>query len=162
MLSDDILNSLNWQVNRELYSAYFYMGMATYASSIGWKGIANWFNIQAKEELDHAEKIYIYVNGQGRRVKLKEIEQPPQEFSSATDLFNKTLGHEKKVTKMIGDLVALARQEGDKETENFLQWFVKEQLEEEANASGVLKKISSAGYDKDAIAMVDSQLLKRK
>lgn len=161
MPSENMIGKLNWQVNRELYSAYFYLGMASYAASIGLKGVANWFNLQAKEEVAHAEKIYDYVNQQGVRVELKGIEEPPQDFSSAVDLFKRTLEHEKRVTKMIHGLVELSKGENDKDTEKFLQWFVKEQVEEEESASKVLNKVNAAGEDKAALSEVDNQLAKR-
>ena len=156
MISDKMIKALNHQANRELYSAYLYVGMASYATDKGLKGTANWFTAQMKEELTHAQKIYAYVNQQGSKVTLEPIEEPPQDFSSVTDLFKKTLGHEKKVTGMINDLVALAVEEKDAETEKFLQWFVKEQVEEEATPAGILKEIEGEGETE-----VDSKLAKR-
>jgi len=161
MISKKMIESLNQQINREIYSAYLYLSMAAYASSVGLNGFANWFNVQVKEELTHAEKFYNYVNQQGGRVKLKTIEQPPGDFSSAVDLFQKTLAHEKKVTKMIGDLVNLAKKEKDHATETFLQWFVTEQVEEEANAIENLQKLNLVGKDGNGLLMIDSQLATR-
>jgi ferritin len=133
--------------------------MAAYAATIGMKGVANWFTAQMKEELFHAQKIYDYVSRQGAKVDLEAIEEPPQDFTSVKDLFEKTLAHEKKVTGMIRDLVDLAVQEKDGETEKFLQWFVKEQMEEEATPAGILEKIESKG--EGGISEVDSELSKR-
>ncbi len=156
MISEKMVKSLNHQVNREIYSAYFYLGMAAYAGAAGMKGVANWFTAQVKEELSHAQKIYDYVSQQGVRVALDAIEEPPQDFLSIIDLFEKTLEHEKKVTAMINDLVVLAVEEKDGETEKFLQWFVKEQIEEEATPAGILKKFENKGETE-----VDSELAKR-
>lgn len=162
MLSEKLVEKLNWQVNRELYSAYFYLGMATYAASMGLKGLSNWFDLQAKEEVAHAEKIYNYVNNHGIRVVLKGIEEPPQDFTGARDLFDRTLKHEKRVSEMIDDLVKLSKEEKNKTTEDFLQWFVKEQVEEEEHAGEALEKINKAGEDKEALHRVDEELGKRR
>ena len=159
MISDKMVKSLNHQINREIYSAYFYMGMAAYAASVDMNGTANWFTAQVKEELVHAQKMYDYVNRQGARVALEAIEEPPQDFSSVTDLFAKTLTHEKNVSAMINDLVTLAASEKDAETEEFLQWFVKEQVEEEATPAGILDKLK--GKDEAEIKDVDNELAKR-
>lgn len=163
MLSEKMVRNLTRQMNRELYSAYLYLGMAAYAASMGLKGIENWFLVQAKEEQEHARKFYDYINKQGARVILEDIERPPQNFSSVLDLFEKTLEHEKKVTQLIHDLVKQAKEEGDRETERFLQWFVKEQFGEEANPSKILKDLKSsiAKDEKTGLSAVDSKLAKR-
>lgn len=160
-MNKKMLDSLNQQINREIYSSYLYLSMASYAASLGLKGFANWFNVQVKEELSHAEKIYSYVIQQGERVWLKAIEQPPQDFISSADLFRRTLEHEKKVTKMINDLVNLAGTENDHATQTFLQWFVTEQAEEEENAAKILEKLEGIGKSRDGLIMIDSQLTKR-
>ena len=159
MASDKRIKSINHQINREIYSAYFYLGMASYASFTGKEGVASWFIAQVKEELMHAQKMYAYVNQQGARVMLEAIEVPPQDFSSIVDLFEQTLAHEKKVTAMINDLVALAASEGDSITEDFLKWYVKEQIEEESTPAGILEKLKDA--DEEGIARVDTELSKR-
>ncbi len=161
MLSKKILNDLADQMNKEIYSGYLYMGMATYAASIGLDGFANWFNVQVKEELSHAEKFFYYMTEQGARVSLEEIEKPPQNFKSAHDLFKKTLSHEQMVTKRIHDLVAQARKEKDFATEAFLQWFVTEQVEEESNAGGLLQKLNLIAGDANALLALDAQLAAR-
>jgi len=162
MLSKKMADSLNRQVNRELYSAYLYLSMASFASSIGLRGFANWFNTQVKEEAAHAARLYNYVIEQGARALLADIERPPQDFGSAADLFEKTLVHERKVTGLINDLVALSKEEKDKATGDFLQWFVKEQEEEEESASEALEKVKAAGDNREALMKVDSELAKRK
>lgn len=159
MASGKMIKSLSHQINREIYSAYFYLGMSAYATSIGMNGVANWFTAQVKEELVHAQKMYDYINKQGSRVYLEAIEEPPQDFSSAKDLFAKTLAHEKNVTAMIKSLFDLAVQENDLETKEFLQWFVKEQIEEEATPAGILKKLEEA--DEAGVLAVDKELAKR-
>lgn len=161
MLSEKVVKSLNHQINREIYSAYLYLGMNAYAGSIGLKGFANWFLVQVKEELSHAQIIYNYVNQQGSRVILEAIEVPGQDFSSVKELFEKTLSHEKKVTAMINDLVTIAKLENDYATENFLQWFVKEQVEEESSANDILQKLNLIGDQGNALFMIDNELGQR-
>jgi ferritin len=161
MLSKKTVESLNEQINKELYSAYLYLSMGAYAAHAGLNGVANWFTVQTKEEMAHAEKFYNYVNQQGGRVVLKAIDEPPKQFSSAQDLFGKTLEHEKKVTGLINGLADLARKEKDHATEAFLQWFVTEQVEEEANANELLQKMKLIGKDGNGLLMIDSQLATR-
>jgi ferritin len=164
MASEKMIKTLTRQMNREFYSGYFYYGMAAYASSVGLKGFESWFLGQTKEELQHGHKFYDYISKQGVRVMLEDIETPPQDFSSGLDLFEKTLAHEKKVTGLIHDLVKLAQDENDKETEQFLQWFVKEQVEEEATPSKIIQKIKGAieKNEKSGYSTVDGELAKRK
>ncbi|MCK5767164.1 MAG: ferritin [Candidatus Atribacteria bacterium] len=161
MLSEKMVMKLNYQINRELYSAYLYLSMASYADSEGLSGFANWFKIQAKEEEYHAEKMYNYVNQQGRRVVLEAIEQPQTDFTSIVDLFEQTLKHEKVVTSLINGLVKLAREENDYATESFLQWYVTEQVEEEANPAEMIQKLKYVGKDGRGLLMLDKELAAR-
>ncbi len=158
MISEKMREKLNYQINREIFSAYLYFSMASYASAKGLDGFANWFMCQYKEELFHAEKIYHYVNEQGGKVELQEIEKPEEDFSSVTDLFEKTLAHEKKVTGLIYDLAKLAKEENDFATEAFLQWFVTEQVEEEAEPDNILQKLKMDGKEGNGILMMDKKL----
>ena len=162
MLSKRMLDSLSEQLNKEIYSGYYYLGMSDYAASNGLKGVANWFYRQWQEELEHARKILDYINANRQRAMLRAIDEPPQEFSSAKDLFEKTLAHEKKVTGLINNLVELARAENDKSTEEFLQWFVKEQVEEEETPKGILDDINRAEKDGAGLKAIDNQLAERK
>ena len=161
MISNKLLQALNEQINKELYSAYLYLAMAAYSASIGLNGFANWFSVQVKEELTHAEKFYNYVNQQSGRVVLKAVAQPAQDFSSTVELFKQTLEHEKNVSKIISGLVDLAKKENSYATEAFLQWFVTEQVEEEASATEILQKLNLVGKDGQGLLMVDSQLATR-
>ena len=161
MLSEKMVMKLNYQINRELYSAYLYLSMASYADSEGLSGFANWFKIQAKEEEYHAEKMYNYVNQQGRRVVLEAIEQPQTDFTSIVGLFEQTLKHEKVVTSLINGLVKLAREENDYATESFLQWYVTEQVEEEANPAEMIQKLKYVGKDGRGLLMLDKELAAR-
>ena len=157
MVTENLAQKINYQINREIYSGYLYLGMASYADSLGLKGFSNWFKHQFKEEMEHADKMYDYLNKKGVRVIMEAIEKPPQDFNSAKELFEKTYNHEKNVTKLIHDLSDIAKNENDKESEEFLAWFIKEQVEEEATPKGILGKI-----EKDGIEKVDNLLLSRK
>ena len=161
MLTDKMKEALNKQINGEIYSAYLYLSMSAYSEYIGLKGVANWFMVQYKEEMEHAMKIYSYINSQGGQVKLMAVDQPPTEFESPLDMFEKTLKHEKSVTKRINDLVNLAIEEKDHATQIFLQWFVTEQVEEEANDSDIISKLKLAGTEGNALLMIDKELATR-
>lgn len=161
MISKQMLEKLNYQINREIYSAYLYLSMSSYANFLGLKGIANWFDHQVKEELEHARKFYDYVNDQGERVLTLAIEAPQTEFISIVDLFEKSLAHEKEVTKLINDLMDLAKTEKDFATESFLQYFVSEQVEEEASVNDILAKLKFIDEKSSAILILDANLGKR-
>lgn len=162
MISDKIAKAIQHQLNREIYSGYLYLGMASYADSMKLPGFAHWFKKQFDEEYEHAMKMYDYLQSKGYRVMMENIEAPPQDFFSARELFEKTLAHEKVVTGLIYDLVALAKEENDQDAEDFLQWYVKEQEEEEATPAGILKKIDAEGEIEDGLKKVDVLLAGRK
>ena len=161
MLSERMAEALNRQVNREIYSAYLYLSMSAYSTFKGLKGVANWFMVQYKEEMTHAMKIYDYINDQGVQVRLMAVEQPPTEFGSPLETFEKTLKHEKFVTKCINDLVNVAIEEKDHATKSFLQWFVTEQIEEEANDNDIIAKLRLVGKEGDRLSLIDKELAKR-
>jgi len=154
--------AINEQINRELYSAYFYVGMAGYAASLSLNGVANWFKIQAGEEVAHATKFMNYITEQGGKIVLKAIDAPDQKFTSVASLFEKTLAHEKVVTASIQNLVTLAKKEEDAATEIFLQWFVTEQVEEEANPAEILQKLAIGGKTGSSLLILDGILAARK
>ncbi|RLI72176.1 ferritin [Archaeoglobales archaeon] len=162
MIKDTILEALNKQINAELYSAYLYLSMSAYFESINLKGFANWMMVQAKEEVTHAMRIYDYVVERGGRVKLTAIEQPPTEWKSPLDAFEAAYNHEVKVTQMINELVDLALKEKDHATYNMLQWFINEQIEEEASADEIVQKLKLVGNERSALFMVDRELAQRK
>ena len=162
MLSQKMKEALDEQINKEIYSAYFYLGMSAYAASKGFEGVANWFYVQWGEELRHAKKIFDYVIQKGQKVSLEAIDKPPQDFTSIADLYEKTLAHEKKVTGLINNLVLLAKKENDQNAIAFLEWFVKEQKEEEETPAGILKKINTDGKDGKGLKEIDAELAERK
>jgi ferritin len=161
MISKKMTEALNNQINAELYSAYLYLAMSSYASHNGLPGVANWMNIQAKEEMTHAERFYNYVNSQGAHVVLQAIECPPSDFDSALAIFEQTLEHEQKVTSLINDLANLAVEEKDHATQIMLQWFVSEQVEEEESANDILTKLKLAGEQGGGLFMIDKELAAR-
>jgi len=158
MMNETVTAALNEQINAELYSAYLYFSMSSHASFIGLKGAANWFLVQAQEELSHVQKFHSFLNSRSERVVLTAIAQPPIEFESLTDMFELTLQHEQKVTALIDDLVSLAQDVKDHASEIFLQWFVTEQIEEEENVNEVLSKLKLTGNAPGGLFMVDKEL----
>ncbi|NQT74295.1 MAG: ferritin [Chloroflexi bacterium] len=161
MLSEKMAEALNIQLNKEMYSAYLYMAMSASCTSKGFKGFANWFMVQYQEEMAHAIKFYEYVHSQGNRVKLMAIDQPQIDFDSPLAMFEKTLAHEKFVTGLIHGLVDLAGEENDSTTRDFLQWFVKEQVEEEGTAGNLLDRVKSTGDSDRALMNLDTELAGR-
>ena len=161
MLSERMVEALNIQLNKEIYSAYLYMSMSAYSTYIGMKGFANWFMVQYQEEMMHAMKIYNYINDQCEQVKLRAIEQPPTEFKSPLDMFERTLEHEKFVTRSINELVDLAIEEKDHATNIFLQWFVTEQIEEEGNDNDIIAKLKLVGEEGNGLLLLDKELAAR-
>ena len=161
MLSEKMVEVLNKQINNEFYSAYLYLSMSAYSTFIGLKGFANWFMVQYQEEMVHTMKIYDYVNSHGGQVKLMAIAQPPTEFGKPLDMFEKTLEHEKFITKCINDLVNLAIKEKDHATNIFLQWYITEQIEEEANDNEIISKLKLVGKEGNGLFMIDKELAAR-
>jgi ferritin len=160
-LKKEIFEAINQQINRELYSAYLYMSMGTYVESLGLKGFANWMQVQAKEEFTHAEKFHHHVSERGEQVILKDIEAPPSKWKNPLEMFTAVYEHEKVVTGLINALVKLAREEDDYATEAMLQWFVSEQVEEEASAQEVMDKLAMIGDSKSELFTMDIELAKR-
>ena len=161
-MKERILSALNEQLNRELYSAYLYLSMAAFFDSKGLGGFAHFMKVQAKEEIEHAMKFYEYINSRGGRVELYAIQEPPKDWSSITEAVKAALEHERSVTRAIHRLMDLAREEGDKATEVFLHWFVKEQVEEEKLFSDILQLLKLAGETPQALLMLNARLGERK
>jgi ferritin len=161
MLKENVQEALNEQLNAELYSSYLYLSMSAYFQSVELKGFANWMRVQAQEELMHAMKFYDYVNERGGRVILKEIATPQTEWDSPKAAFEHVYQHEQKVTGLIGNLVELAIKEKDHATNNFLQWFVTEQVEEESSAKEGLEKIKLVGNESSGLLLLDQELAQR-
>ncbi len=161
MISDKMVQHLNAQLNAEFYSGYLYLQMAAYFDEKNLAGFAHWMKIQAKEEFSHGMKIYSYINDRGGKVLLEAVEKPRSDYASVQEIFEQTLSHEQKVTKSIDDLVELAIEERDHATRQYLDWFVKEQVEEEATAAEVLGKVKMA-KDAPSLLMLDHALSQRE
>lgn len=157
-----IEDELSKQVNAELYSAYLYLSMSTYFGSENLSGFASWMKKQALEEAQHADKIMDFIQERGGRVRLAAIEGPKTEWKGPLDAFSDAYMHEQKVTGMINKLVSLSRSEEDYATEQFLSWFVKEQVEEEASADSIVQKLKLIGENKGGLFMLDRELFMRK
>jgi ferritin len=162
MISKTIEAALNRQINREFYSAYLYLAMAAYFENTNLKGFAKWMRVQAKEEQAHGEKIYDYVIARGGKVSLEAIEAPRAKWTSAGMVFEEVCAHEQKVTGMIHALVDLAIKEKDHATFEMLQWFVREQVEEEEHAGEILSQIKMVGDVIGHLFYLDHHLAKRE
>jgi ferritin len=145
MISAKMQEAFNNQINAELYSSYLYLAMSAHFENLSLKGFANWMAVQAQEELAHAMKFYHYVIERGGQVKLGAIGEPVAKWDSPLATFEAVYAHEQKVTGLINNLVKVARDEADNAAEIFLQWFVTEQVEEEASADEVVQKLKLMG-----------------
>lgn len=161
MISTKIGALINEQITKEQYAAQYYLSMSAWFSARDLDGIANYFRVQSKEELMHADKMFDYLNDVGGEIVIGEISQPPHEFADAVDVFVKALEHEKIVTKSIFNILKNANDEGDFATVSFLQWFVNEQVEEEASASQLVTKIKMVSDNPSALYLFDQELAQR-
>lgn len=162
MISRTIEEALNKQINRELYSAYLYLAMSAYFETANMKGFAKWMRIQAKEEQTHAFKFYDYIIARGGKTNLLALEAPKSKWTSAGKVFEEVYAHEQKVTGFINSLVELAIKEKDHATFEMLQWFVKEQVEEEEHVSEILAKIKAIGDVPGHLFYLDHEMGKRE
>lgn len=161
MISQEMQNLLNQQIKKEFYSAYLYLSMVAYLEEQNLKGFANFFRVQVQEERDHAMMFFKYVSHVQGIVKLEQIDQPNVIFNSPLDVFKEAYNHELFVTKSIYSIVDLSLEERDHKTNAFLQWFVNEQAEEEANMDDNIKKLQLIGDDTRGILMIDAELMTR-
>ena len=162
VIKEKMQKALNKQINAELYSSYLYLAMAAYFEAHNLLGFANWMKVQAREENAHAMKFYEYVIERGGKVILTAIDAPDTEWKSSLSAFEAAYGHELKVTELIHDLVRLAQSEHDYATESMLQWFVNEQVEEEASASLIVEKLKLIKEAPNGLFMLDKELGERK
>lgn len=152
---------MNEQINAEFYSAYLYLDFANYYESKGLEGFANWYEVQAKEEQDHAMLMYHFMHNNGENVTLEAVAKPDKTFASLLDPLKAGLEHEKYVTSLINDIYAAAQASNDFRTLQFLDWFVKEQGEEEKNATDLITKMELFGSDPKGLYMLNSELQSR-
>lgn len=161
MLNRKMEKALNDQINAELYSAYLYLAMEAHFTMEGLPGFAAWMRAQTQEEMFHAMKMYDFIHERGGQAVLAAIAKPPGKWKSPVDVFENVLAHEQKVTGLINGLVDLALAEKDHATHIFLQWFVTEQVEEEASAGEVLQKLKLIGKDANGLFVLDRELGQR-
>ncbi len=161
MLKESVLNKLNEQIALEGYSAYLYYAMVGYFETINLKGFSNWMLIQAQEEITHMHRIFTYVYDRGASVTLQQVDQPPAKWESPVACIAETLEHEQMISEKINGCVSLALEENDHSTNAMLQWFVSEQVEEEANADDLLQKLMMVGDNASGLFLLDTELAKR-
>ena len=162
MISPEMEKALLNQLNDEFYSAYVYLAMSAYCSHLEFNGAASWFKLQYEEEHVHATRIYNYLVEQGVQVVLGELAKPPSDYDKLLDVFKASLTHEQSMTARLNDLSDLALKEKDHATYNLLQWFVNEQVEEEATLGGIISKLKLVQDDGYGLLMIDNELGTRK
>jgi len=158
MISNSMAERLNSQINKEFYSAYFYMSMSAHSETANLRGVAAWFMAKYEEEMTHAMKLYRYLHDQGARVVLEAVDKPPADYAGVLDMFEKTLAHEQEVTAAFNVLVDAALAERDHATNIFLQWFVTEQIEEEATVNDIIGRLKLVGEKGEGLFMIDNEL----
>ena len=161
MLSENIGKALNDQLNRELFSSYYYLSMAAYFLTQNLKGFSHWMRIQSQEETIHALKIYDFIDDRDGEIDLNAINAPPQEWDTPLDVFQDALKHEQKISNHIYELADLSLQEKDHATNTFLQWFIAEQVEEEATAKEVIDTLKLIGNEGNGLFLLDRDLVQR-
>lgn len=161
MINEKVGKILNEQVNKELYSAYLYLSMSSYFSDIGLLGFANWMRVQFQEEQAHAMFIYDFLINRGEKVVLTAIDGPPNTWSGPLNVMEEVLKHEMYVTSLINNIISVAEEAKDRATMSYMNWFVDEQVEEEANAQDIIAKLKLIGDDKSALYLLDKDLSAR-
>ena len=161
MLSKQLHEAINAQINAELWSAYLYLAMSLDAENKGYKGVANWFYVQFQEEQDHARIFMNYLNSRDAKVELKPIAEVQTEWASVQEMFHHTLKHEKVVTSLINNLAAIAAEDKDFASSNMLIWFINEQVEEEETAQKMIDSLRMIKDNPYAVYMFDKELAAR-
>jgi ferritin len=158
VISEKLQKAINLHINREIYSAYLYASMGSYFDAASLDGFSNWMRIQVQEELSHAAKFRDFMNDRGGRVLLTAIEGPPTEWGSPLAVMKEVYAHEQEISRGINDLVDLATEERDHMAREFLQWFVAEQVEEEAAADKIVQDLEKIGDSGHGLLMIDREL----
>lgn len=161
MMNAKVRDLLNQQINKEFYSAYLYLDFSNYFEDAGLDGFANWYKVQAQEERDHAMLFYQYLQNENQKVTLEAIAKPDKVFTCHMDVLKAGLKHEEYVTSLINDIYAAAYEVKDFRTMQFLDWFVKEQGEEETNANDMITKMELFGSDPKSLYMLNQELAAR-
>jgi len=160
-MNERVEKAFNDQINEELFSAYVYLAMSAHFEAMNLDGFAGWMKHQAQEEVEHAMRLFTHVNRRGGRVILKAIGEPPLEYGSPLEAFEKALAHEQHITGTINALYEIALEEKDYPAQQELAWFIDEQVEEEENAGRIVELLKMAGDNKGALLMLDRELAKR-
>lgn len=158
MISEPMQDALSEQLNHEFYSAYLYLALSASCSNAEFNGAARWLETQYEEEIQHATKIYRYLIDQGVKVRLAQIAEPPAEYGPLLEIFGYALSHEQSMTTRLNDLSDQALSEKDHATYNLLQWFVNEQVEEEATVGEIIAKLRLVKDDGYGLLMIDNEL----
>lgn len=161
MISEKMQDAFNDQINKELYSEYLYLAMKAYFSELNLQGFVNWFNVQVQEEHAHAMGMYDYLIERGGKVVLSAIDAPEIKGKTPVEIFEQVLEHEEFVTSRINALMDVAEEVKDRAALSFLDWYLKEQVEEESSVGGVLATLKLIGDDKKALLMLDKDLAAR-
>ncbi len=161
MLSENLLQKLNEQITHEFYSAHYYLAMAAYFKKEDLDGFANFFIVQAEEERFHAMKFFDFINDQGEEAAITGFKNPKRDFISTEEIFSLALEHEQLVSSLINELMSLAQEEKHYPSISFLQWFIDEQVEEEASMSKLLSQIRRVGEKGHGVLMLDRELAGR-
>ena len=158
MISKKMQDAINEQINRELFSEYLYISMQAWFANQNLDGMANWMDAQGKEERFHAMKFFNYLIERGGKVVLKAIDKPATDFGTPLKAFTEALKHEQFISKSINELMDLAIKEKDHASRSFLQWYVDEQVEEEASVDKVIQKLKMVGDNRQGLFMIDNEL----
>ena len=158
MINKKVEDILNAQINKEFYSAYLYLAMSAYFDEIGLKGFSHWTKVQAREEVDHGMILFDYIIARNGNVDFKQIDIPDADFHEPLQIFEKIYEHEKSVTSSIDSVASMSEDECDLATRNFIDWYIAEQVEEEATVYEVIKKLKRFGSDKSILYHLDKEL----
>lgn len=161
MINKSIATAINQQINVEQYSAQLYLAMSAHCETKSFRGFAHWLRVQAQEETAHATKLVNFLLDRGGKLELAAIDAPPKEFGTVTQVFEKILAHEREITSKINALFELSRSEKDYASEITLQWYVTEQVEEEANVGQIVDHLKAVGEVGGGIWYLDSKMGKR-
>lgn len=156
-MDETVRQLLNDQIAHEFHAAYLYLGMAAHFEHQNYEGFAQWFRLQAKEEVGHAMKLFDYMVERGEKVELNEIGKPPKEFGTPQEAFRSALEHERKVTSLINRIYEASQKANDYPTQIMLQWFIEEQVEEEDVTGSAVDQLEMAGDNRAALLMMDAK-----
>lgn len=162
MINTKVEEILNEQINKEFYSAYLYLAMSAHFDEIGLRGFCHWTKVQAREEVDHGMIIFDYLIARNGNINLKQIEAPQADFQNPLQIFEKIYEHEKSVTSSIECVAYMSEDECDMATRNFIDWYIAEQVEEEATVFEIIKKLQMFGSDKTILYHLDKELAQRE